>query len=77
MSNPEFDPRNMQLGARAPVERVMLGFVIDAEGGGGTGGGEVVDADPGEDFGGCPGVVVCPVMEFFVDPGKETDGAVT
>jgi len=69
MSDSEFDSRDMQLRARAPVEGVVCGFVVDANGGGGAGGGEVVEGDAGEDFGGRPGIVVCPIMEFFVDPG--------
>ena len=54
----------------------MVHFVVDARAGGRTGYGEEVDGDPGEDLVGGPGVGVCPVVEFFVDPGEEGEGAV-
>ena len=54
----------------------MAGFVVDAEGGGWAGGGEEIDGYPGEDLVGGPGVGVGPVVEFFVYPCEQADGAV-
>ena len=61
---------------RAVVVRRVGDFVVDARAGGGAGGREPVYRHPREDLVGCPGVVVCPVVEFFVDPGQEGGGAV-
>lgn len=66
----------MQLGASVAVNGVVFGFVVNAEGGGGAGGREVVDGNPGEDFVRGPEVVVCPVVQFFVYPGEQSYGAV-
>ena len=53
----------------------MCDFVVDARAGAGAGDGEIVDGDPGEDFGVGPRVAIGPVVEFFVDPGEEGYGA--
>ena len=60
----------------AVVVRRVGDFVVDARAGGGAGGREPVYWHPCQDLVGCPGVVVCPVVEFFVDPGEEGGGAV-
>ena len=54
----------------------MVHFVVDADAGGGAGGGEEIERDPGQDLVRGPGVRICPVVEFLVDPGEEGDGAV-
>ena len=54
----------------------MVHLVVDADAGGGAGGREEVERDPGEDLVGRPGVFVGPVVEFLVDPGEQGDGAV-
>lgn len=56
--------------------RGVVDLVVDAHAGGGAGGGEVVERDPGEDLVVGPGVGVGPVVEFLVDPGEEGGGAV-
>ena len=43
-------------------------FVVDPHAGGGAGGGEPIDAHPGEDFVIGPIISVGPIMEFFVYP---------
>ena len=55
---------------------IVAGFVVDAEGGGGAGGGEEIDGYLGEDFVGGPGVGVGPVVEFLVDPCEQADGPI-
>jgi hypothetical protein len=53
----------------------VLVFVVDVQAGRGAGAREIVDADPGKDLVVAPGVVVSPVVEFFVEPGKEASRA--
>ena len=72
----EFDAREVRGEGGAVEVGGVGGFVVDAEAGGGAGGREVVERDPGEDLGVGPGVGVGPVVEFFVDPAEEGEGAV-
>ena len=68
--------RDPPLRSIAAKLRVVERFVIDAEIGGDAGGAEPVDGDPGQDLVVGPGVGVGPVVQLFVDPGQEADGAV-
>ncbi len=54
----------------------MLEFVIYVTRGRGPCFGEIVDADPGEDFIVSPGVGITPVVQFFVEPCKQTYRAI-
>ena len=62
-------------GARPVVGAGVAHFVVDAQTGAGPRGREEVEADPGEDLVGRPGVGVGPVVELLVDPGEEAAGA--
>ena len=73
---PEFDARDVLGDVGAVRVRGVVDFVVDAHVGGGAGGGEVVEGDPGEDLVVGPGVGVGPVVELFVDPGEQGGGAV-
>ncbi len=53
----------------------MFILIIEIQARRGTGDGEVVDADPGQDLGVGPGVIVSPVVQLFVEPGEEARGA--
>ena len=55
---------------------LVLAFVVDALAGGGAGGAEPVDADPGQDLVVGPGVAVAPVVQLLVEPGEQADGRV-
>ena len=57
------------------IRVTMLILIIEVQACGGTGHREVVDADPGQDLGVSPGVVVSPVVQLFVEPGEEAGGA--
>ena len=48
---------------------IVESFVVDEGGSVGTSAGEDVDAQPEADFVFCPGVIICPVVEFVPDPG--------
>jgi hypothetical protein len=52
----------------------MNRFIIRVDGCRGTGGGEIVEGDPVENFGVGPGVRIGPSVKFVVDPGEEGDG---
>ncbi len=51
-------------------------FVVDPRVGCRPGGREPVDRDPSQDLVVGPGVLVGPVVEFFVDPGEQGDWTV-
>ena len=72
----EFDVWHVPAQLGAVLVRGVVHFVVDPEAGGGAGGGEEVETDPGQDLVRRPGVGVCPVVEFLVDPGEQGDGAV-
>ena len=75
--------RNPQLYSRDVVERAVVvhavathvhvvpRLVVDAQIGGYAGGGEPVERHPGDNLGVCPGVGVCPLVQFLVQPGEE------
>ena len=48
---------------------IVESFVVDERRSVGAGAGEDVDAEPEADFVFCPGVIICPVVEFVPDPG--------
>lgn len=54
----------------------MCALAVDAHAGRGAGGREGVNGHPGQDFVVTPGISVRPVVQFFVDPGEQADGAV-
>ena len=54
----------------------VLGFVIDGMSGTRAGAAELIDTYPGEYLVIGPWVVVRPVVEFFVEPGKQANGRV-
>ena len=72
----EFDARHVLAQLGAVQVGSVVHFVVNADAGGGAGGGEEVDRDPGEDLVRGPGVGVGPVVEFLVDPTEQGDGAV-
>ena len=54
----------------------MASLVVDPRAGCWSGDGKPIDGNPGEDLVVGPGIIVSPVVEFFVDPGEESDGTV-
>lgn len=76
IGQPELDVGDVLRQRGAVRVRGVVDLVVDAHAGGGAGGGEVVERDPGEDLVVGPGVGVGPVVEFLVDPGQEGGGAV-
>ena len=70
MAQPQLHTGDMQLGPTTRIGCVMHRLVVDPDAGGRARGRELVDGDPGEDLVGSPGVLVCPIVELFVDPGE-------
>lgn len=68
--------RYESLGRATSILRVMEGFVVDADTGSRASGGEEVDGHPGEDLVIRPGITICPIVQLFIDPGQEANGAV-
>lgn len=54
----------------------MNRFVVDSHTGGWASAAEVIYRHPGENFLVAPGVLVCPVVQFLVDPREQSYGGV-
>ena len=77
LSRPQLDVLDVRRHPSAVLTRALVfALVVDALTGGGPGGAEPVDADPGKDLVVGPGVAVGPVVQFLVEPREQADGGV-